>query len=150
MEAHQCLQLHVYEVVSAIALQINVPIGQNCLPLLVLWDQSDPDGEEFSTSSRNAEALRSFCSRLAQVGRHVDADIASMHVLRDALSIFRRLASTGAFTNLEPSLPKKLYQNSDSILGLRLKKREEDNQQSPAVLGDTGAYRALNAGLDPE
>lgn len=121
MEACRQLQLHADATVSTIALQADVPIGQGCLPLLMLWDRSDPDGAGFSTSSRNAGALQSFCADLAHVERQVNNDIASIRALQEVLTALRRVQSTGVLIDLDPSLPKRLYENIDSTLRLRSK-----------------------------
>ena len=137
MEACQRLQLRVDAIVSTIALQINVPISQDCLPLLILWDQSDPDGGGFSTSARNSGALRSFCNHLSHVERQVNDDIASIRALQEILTDLHRVQSAGIPIDLEPSLPKRLYEKIDSTLSLRLEGGKANNLQPSNVLGVT-------------
>lgn len=149
MEALQRLQLHVDATVSTIVLQTNVPVGQDCLPLLILWDQSDPDGEGFSSSSRNAEALRSFCSQLARLERQITHDIVSIHALREVLTTLRRVQSSGVLIDLEPSLSKRLYENVDSTLRLRSGGWKENNLRLSSALGAAHTFRALDANPNP-
>jgi hypothetical protein len=126
LEARQHLQIRADAVLSTITLQINAPTGQDCLPLLMLWDLSNPDGQAFSTSSRNIEALQTFCAHLTHVERQVDDYIASIRALQEVLADFRRVQLTGILIDLEPSLPKRLYENIETTLGLRLVGGRED------------------------
>lgn len=127
LEACQQIQLRVDDIVSTIALHLDVPTGENCLPLLALWDRSDSDGEGFSTSSRNAGAIELFCTHLVHLERQVACDIGSIRALEEVLIAFRRLQSADRRLQLEPSLPKKLYEKIDSVLSLRLSGEKESN-----------------------
>ena len=96
----------------------------------MLWNLSDPDGQEFSTSSRNVGALQTFCVCLVHIERQVNDDIASIRSLQETLTVLRRIQLTGIF--IEPSLPKRLYQKIDAILSLRLAGGKENRLRLPS------------------
>lgn len=112
-EACQRLRMRVDATVSTVSLQLDVPIGEDCHLLQMLWDRSDLDGEEFYTSSRNAVALQSFCAHITNVERQVNSDISTMHALQEVLTTLPQVQSTDLI-NFEPSLPRRLHEIIDS------------------------------------
>jgi len=119
LETRKHLQIHADTIFSTISLQTNVPIDQDCLPLLILWDLSNPDRQGFSTSSRSAAALQRFCAHLTHVERQVEDYITSIRALQEVLAVFRQIQLTSILIDLEPSLPKRLYEKIETMLNLR-------------------------------
>ena len=119
-EARKRLQTHVDTAISVIAIQTDVPIGHGCLPLLVLWDQLDPDGPGFYASTRNVRALQAFCSHLAHADCQVNDDLFTIRALQGVVAVFRKVQAVGGPIGFQSSLPERLYESIDSILRLRL------------------------------
>ena len=121
--------------ISDIITQTNIPVGHDhgCLPLPALWDQLDPDGRGFSTSTRNVRALQAFCAHIALVGYHVNDDIVSLRALQDVVNVFRQLQAVGMLIDLQPSLPERLYEYIDSTLKLRSAGKEGNTLGLPAA-----------------
>ena len=85
----------------------------------MLWDQLDPDGPKYYTSTRNVRALQAFCAHLAHVKYQVNDDLVSILALQGVVGVFRKVRMAGALS-FQPSLPERLYECIDSILRLRL------------------------------